>query len=266
MSKFIKDRLKTINPYIPPVKKSGINLNSNENPYTAYYNRDISISTNLYPYNILKLKEKLSGILTQPLERLNLSCGLDDGINRIIKTYCETNHDSITIIIPTFAFYKNAAQINGIHLNEIPFDKNFNFPLEKLLNLQTKVIFICNPNNPSGNYIDLKNIEILCEKYKDQAIIAVDEAYIEFMQDESLSAINLLDKFDNLIVMRTMSKAIGLAGIRVGILISNKEIIEDLNKFTLPYPLPSPTVEIALSALSDNGMINRRYNINYINF
>ena len=149
-----------------------------------------------------------------------------------------------------YAFY---VRLQQAELLECPLDGNNNFALslEKLKNSwrpNCKIIMLCNPNNPTGTLVDLEFIATLCELYRDRSLIVVDEAYIEFT--ESTSAISLINQFDNLIILRTLSKAYGLAGIRLGSMIAQASIIEAIKKITAPYTIPTTTLEIAQQALS----------------
>lgn len=229
-----------------------IQLDHNENPDPPYgYEQTL---LNRYPEpQPAKLKQKLASLYTVKPEQILITRGMDEGIDVLIKTFCRPYQDTITITPPTFGYYAIAACINANQAVEVRLNEYFLPDWSKLTNIKdTKIIFICNPNNPTGSLISIEEIKTLCSIYDERSIIAVDEAYIEFA--DIASATTLLEAYPNLVVMRTLSKAYALAGVRIGCVMAHPDIIALLNKIIPPYPIPRPCYEIALASLSPIGL------------
>lgn len=175
--------------------------------------------------------------------------GSDEGIDLLVRAFCRAGQDSVLICPPTFGMYKVSARIQGAGVIEVPLirDRGFAIDVDAVLaawNEQIKLVFVCTPNNPTGNLLDRRAVEILCEKLQGKAIVVVDEAYIEFAQIESVTS--LLGRFENLVVLRTLSKAYALAGTRCGALIAHADIVSLLARVITPYALPTQTIEAVL--------------------
>lgn len=179
--------------------------------------------------------------------------GGDEAIELIIRTFCNPT-DSVLYCPPTYGMYAVSSATFDILTKTVPLTADFNLDLPQIeANLNgTKVIFICSPNNPTGNLLARDDILALLAMTKDKAIVALDEAYIDFCLDDSFAC--ELDNFDNLIIIRTLSKAFGLAGIRCGFALANSQIISAMQKIIAPYPIPTPTAIIAANALHDDGI------------
>lgn len=222
--------------------KGSIWLDANENPWNnSPYNRYPEPQPSLLVAN-------LSQIYDVELDQILITRGSDEGIDLLVRLFCGAGKDQIMICPPTYGMYKVAATIQGAGIVEIPLNKEQDFSLnlpEILENWRSsiKLIFLCSPNNPTGNLLATSDILSLCEKVDKKSIIVVDEAYIEFSTSNSLA--KYLKDYPNLIVLRTLSKAYGLAGIRCGVTIANTEIIQLLKKIIAPYPIPKPIVNIA---------------------
>lgn len=175
--------------------------------------------------------------------------GSDEGIDLLVRAFCRAGQDSVLICPPTFGMYKVSARIQGAGVVEVPLVKDRGFAIDadavlSAWNENVKLVFVCTPNNPTGNLLDRRAIETLCERLQDRAIVVVDEAYIEFARAES--ATSLLDRFENLVVLRTLSKAYALAGTRCGALIAHADIVSLLARVITPYALPTQTIEAVL--------------------
>lgn len=181
-----------------------------------------------------------------------LTRGSDDGIDLITRLFLSAGQDACMQFSPTFSMYAFYAYLQHAQLIECPTDPRNHFK-PSLLDVKNswqkncKLIFVCNPNNPTANLIDLDFIAALCDEYKNRSIIVVDEAYIEFAQAQS--ATSLIPQFDNLIVLRTLSKAYGLANLRLGIILAQANVIQAFNKIMPPFPLSSVVIDLALRAL-----------------
>ncbi|MFM2484001.1 histidinol-phosphate transaminase [Celerinatantimonas yamalensis] len=169
--------------------------------------------------------------------------GADEAIDLLIRTYCEPGQDRVVINPPTYGMYAISAQTFGVEVVEQPVDVNFDPDYAALAKIDAKLIFICSPNNPTGNLIDLAKLEVLALAQQDKALIVVDEAYIEF--SAQASAISRLSQFDNIVILRTLSKAFALAGARCGFVLGNAAVIQCLSKVIAPYPIPTPVAKLA---------------------
>ncbi|MFD3155326.1 histidinol-phosphate transaminase [Haloimpatiens sp. FM7330] len=205
---------------------------------------------NLYPDNdAILLKKELSKYLNVSINQILVGNGSSEMIELIIKTFVDKD-ETILSFTPSFSMYKIYAQIYGANFVEVNSNDDFSLDMKKMIKkakeIFPKVIFICNPNNPTGYLIDLKDIKNLLEET--DALVVVDEAYIEFAEKSILSEI---ERYENLIVLRTLSKAFGLAGIRVGSMISNEELIDIMKKVVSPYHLNSISQYLAVKALQN---------------
>jgi len=175
--------------------------------------------------------------------------GSDEGIDLLVRTFCRAGQDSVVICPPTFGMYKVSARIQGANVIEVPLLKEQGFALDSAALLAAcsdavKLVFVCTPNNPTGNSIDRNAIEHLCEALAGRAVVVVDEAYVEFSGISSLST--TLDRYENLVILRTLSKAYALAGSRCGAVLAHSEIIDVLARVITPYALPTQTIEAVL--------------------
>jgi histidinol-phosphate aminotransferase len=218
-------------------------LDANENPYPSPYNR--------YPDPLQrKVKEKLGEIKDINPNQIFLGNGSDEPIDLIIRAFCEPNQDSILTTEPTYGMYKVCAEVNAVNVQQALLTPEFDLDLEAFPNTfdaTTKVIFLCSPNNPTGNALSRdKILEVLKRFY---GIVVIDEAYIDFTKGKSF--VQQLKKFSNLVVLQTFSKAWGLAGLRLGMCFASEDIIAILNKIKYPYNVSSRTQELALDALEN---------------
>ena len=218
-------------------------LDANENPYNNPYNR--------YPDPLQEeVKEKLSKIKGVPTECIFLGNGSDEAIDLVYRCFCEPQKDNVVAICPTYGMYKVCADINNVEYREVMLDDNFQVSAENLLSAcdkNTKAIWICSPNNPTGNNINRSEIIKVIEQF--DGLVIVDEAYIDFSREVTIS--RMLDKYPNLIVLQTLSKAWGSAAIRLGMAFASKEIISMYNKVKYPYNVNLLTQQQAMEALKD---------------
>lgn len=216
-------------------------LDANENPFENGVNR--------YPDPTQKtVKSELAKIKGVLQENILLGNGSDEVIDLIFRAFCEPNQDNIITLPPSYGMYDVSANLNCIARKEIYLKANFQPDVKKILaavDAQTKVIFLCSPNNPSGNLFDYANVKAIVEGFN--GLVLIDEAYIDFASEPSWVA--RLAKHPNLIVSQTMSKAFGMAGIRLGVCYASKEIIAVLNKIKPPYNVNELTQQKALERL-----------------
>lgn len=225
----------------------GIFLDANENPFGE---------RNRYPDpHQRELKKALSSRNNIPFENIFIGNGSDEVIDLVYRVFCEPSKDSVIICPPTYGMYEVSGNINNVNLIRIPLNDEFELNTELILSESAKCIFICSPNNPTGN--NLKNIEKILDQFN--GIVVVDEAYIDFSDSEGfISAIN---KYPNLIVMQTFSKAWAMAKARVGVAYAHKDIIALMDKTKPPYNVSGFNQQEALNALSEPEIFEERVDI-----
>jgi histidinol-phosphate aminotransferase len=183
-----------------------------------------------------------------------VGAGSDEIIDLLYRIFCRPGRDRVLITPPTFGMYRVAAQIHNIAIDEVPLDSNFQPQVEEIIKQsgpQAKLLFLCSPNNPTGNLLDRSKVARLIDQFP--GIVVIDEAYIDFSDQESY--VSLVDKAPNLVVLQTMSKSFGLAAIRLGIAIASPEIIDYLMKVKTPYNINQLTSQAALEGLEHTGRI-----------
>lgn len=221
--------------------EASVYLDANENPHREKYNR--------YPDpRQEKVKAKIGKIKGIDSKNIFLGNGSDEAIDLIIRIFCEPGVDNIVNPDPTYGMYEVCANINNVELRKVLLDEDFTLNADKLLEAtdeNSKVIFLCSPNNPSANLFNEKEVEKVLTKFK--GIVVLDEAYIDFASTESWIA--ELDKYPNLVVIQTLSKAWGLAAIRMGMAFASPEIIGLLSKVKYPYNINELAQEYALVQL-----------------
>ena len=181
-----------------------------------------------------------------------LSRGSDEAIELLMKLFCEPRKNQALTLRPSFGYYGVAARVQGVELLEQDFESDFSVNwtklYEKVQQNQVSLVFICNPNNPSGTLLSAEEILEFNNKIKEQAILVIDEAYMDFENRESM--LQFVEQYPNLVILRTLSKAFAMAGLRIGCTIANHEIIESMQSILAPYPIPRPCIEAASEALS----------------
>ncbi len=256
LDKLVRPNIKTLKPYSSAKDEytgdAKILLDANENslgsPLTKWYNRYPD------PYQ-QKLKEKLAFVKQIEANQIFIGNGSDECIDILFRTFCESGKDNIIICPPTYPMYEVSANINDVQVQNAPLLSDYQLNLahiEQLVNDQTKIIWICSPNNPTGNSLDRIDIETILNHFN--GIVVVDEAYINFSKQKSF--VQSLIDYPNLVVLQTLSKAWGLAGLRLGMCFASPQIIGYLNKVKAPYNINIVTQELALQALEEVGQVN----------
>ena len=221
--------------------KLGFFLDANENPFENGYNR--------YPDpRQLELKGIISQFKGVAVENMFLGNGSDEAIDLCYRIFCNPGKDNAVSIAPSYGMYRVAADINDVEFREIQLDAEFSFPAEQLTALcdeNTKLVFICSPNNPSGNSFPMQQMLDFIASFK--GIVVVDEAYIDFAEQDSL--LTVLPQYKNLIVLQTLSKAYGLAGLRLGLAFADAEIMSIFAKVKYPYNINIAGMERAKELL-----------------
>ncbi len=203
----------------------------------------------------MKVKEKLSGIKGISSDHIFLGNGSDECIDLLIRAFCEPGVDNIIICPPTYGMYEVSANINDVLIKKVPLTPEFQLNLEAIANNiddNTKLIFLCSPNNPTGNSLDRGDVETLLNNY--WGLVVIDEAYINFSRSKSF--IQELPEYPNLVVMQTLSKAWGLAALRLGMAFASQEIIKIFNRIKPPYNINQATQELVLQALDNVEEVN----------
>lgn len=242
-------------------------LDANEAP-----NAGAEAGRNRYPLpqprSLVETFAKLYGV---EANQIVIGRGSDEAIDLLTRTFCEAGTDEILITPPTYGMYEVAAHTQGAAVAEVPLERN---GVEWKINVagiarqvaasdfKTKIVYICSPNNPTGNAFPLAEIRAVCEAVAGRALVVVDEAYGEFAPE--FSAVPLLHEFPNVVILRTLSKAWGLAGLRCGVALAHPDLISLLHKVRAPYPLPQPVIEEASRALSSDGQKAMRDRVNQL--
>ena len=256
LDKLVRPNIKTLKPYSSAKDEytgdAKILLDANENslgsPLTKWYNRYPD------PYQ-QKLKEKLAFVKQIAANQIFIGNGSDECIDILFRTFCEPGKDNIIICPPTYPMYEVSANINDIDVQKAPLLSNYQLNvahIEQLVNPNTKIIWICSPNNPTGNSLDRIDIETILNHF--EGIVVVDEAYINFSKQKSF--VQSLIDYPNLVVLQTLSKAWGLAGLRLGMCFASPQVIGYMNKVKAPYNINIVTQELALQALEEVGQVN----------
>tara|TARA_R110002153_G_scaffold2340_4_gene11483 strand:+ start:26324 stop:27421 length:1098 start_codon:yes stop_codon:yes gene_type:complete len=271
VNKLICENLKALKPYESARRifaggdsDSETWLNANESPFandftidTAHFNRypDCQPPSVLLPY------AKYAGVQAN---QLLVSRGADEGIELLIRTFCTHGKDSILICPPTYGMYAISAETSNVAIEKAPLKADFSLDIPAIFAHQGKVnlVFICSPNNPTGTSVGKAQLKQVLEHFADSALVVVDEAYIEFDADNTWAT--ELAAYPNLVVLRTLSKAFALAGLRCGFTLANSEVIQSIMKVIAPYPIADPVAQIAAQALSQNGLKQMAEQVEYL--
>lgn len=220
----------------------GIFLDANESPYDNGYNR--------YPDPHQKvLKAQVAAIKGVAAENIFIGNGSDEAIDLVFRVFCEPRKDNVVAIAPSYGMYKVAAAINDVELCEVQLGEEFSLPVDSLLaatDEDTKALFLCSPNNPTGNSFPREEIMRLVEEFS--GMVVVDEAYIDFAEAESL--VGEIANHSNLIILQTMSKARAMAGLRVGLALADKRVVELMSQVKYPYNINVATMSIVSGLLA----------------
>jgi len=220
----------------------GIFLDANENPYQSGYNRYPS------PSRKDKVRARIAELKGVKAENLFIGNGSDECIDLCYRVFCEPRIDNAIAIAPSYGMYGVCADINDVEFRTVPLGKDFSLPVEELLKAadsHSKLMFICSPNNPSANAYEPEQLLQLVERF--EGMVVVDEAYIDFSGKGSLK--DYIDKHPNLIVLQTLSKAYGLAGLRMGLAIADKKVVSIFKQVKYPYNIGADTIAIAEKCL-----------------
>src|ERR1700744_1264052 len=253
----LRENIKNLTPYSSARDEfkgeASVYLDANENafgsPLDEPYNR--------YPDPLqYKVKKRLSEIKGVPVRNIFLGNGSDEAIDILFRSFCNPGVDNVIIVPPTYVMYEVSANINDVEARKVNLTEEYQLNLEGIaeaIDGHTKMIFICSPNNPTGNSINRDDIETLLANFS--GLVVIDEAYINFSRQKTF--IQELTEYANLVVLQTLSKAWGLAGLRIGMAFASEEIIEVMNKVKPPYNINEASQELALKALENVDQVNK---------
>ena len=256
LERLIRNNIRDLKPYSSARDEfrgeARVFLDANENslgsPLTMWYNR--------YPDPLQwRLKKALAGIKGVGEENIFLGNGSDECIDLLFRAFCNPGKDNIIINPPTYGMYEVSAHINDIEVRRAMLLDDFQLDLvhlENLVDKQTRIIWICSPNNPTGNSINREDIEIILNNF--DGLVVIDEAYINFARHRSF--LQQLGDYPNLVILQTLSKAWGLAGLRVGMAFASRDIVEVLNRIKPPYNIGQATQDLTLKALEETDQVN----------
>jgi histidinol-phosphate aminotransferase len=250
----VRENIRNLTPYSSARDEfsgsTGIFLDANESPYGRY---------NRYPDPIQSiLIQQIAKVKKLDPDSVIIGNGSDELIDLSLRIFCEPLLDKVMILTPTYGMYEVCAAIHNTPMIKIPLTEDFQIPVDVLKPIfsdkNLKIIFICSPNNPTGNLMNLEDIDYILHNF--EGMVVIDEAYIDFCGHPSFA--EKINTYRNLIVLQTMSKAWGLAGLRIGIGIMHPETISYYRKIKPPYNISSPNAEIALSALENTDLFDNR--------
>jgi histidinol-phosphate aminotransferase len=256
LNKILRDNIKKLTPYSSARDEfkgeASVFLDANENgngsPLPENYNR--------YPDPLQwAVKQKLSKIKGVPAQNIFLGNGSDEAIDILFRAFCRPGIDNVIIPSPTYGMYEVSANINEVEIRKVNLTPDFQLNVETIseaIDEKTKLIFICSPNNPTANSFDREDIEVILNNF--EGLVVIDEAYINFSKQKTF--INELTEYPNLVVLQTLSKAWGLAGLRVGMAFASEQIIDIFNKVKPPYNINAVSQKLALEALENIERVN----------
>jgi histidinol-phosphate aminotransferase/imidazoleglycerol-phosphate dehydratase/histidinol-phosphatase len=263
LENIVRPDLRTLAAYSSARTEAGdaaisIAIDANESPWPAFGAQAAHYGVNRYPEpQPALLRARLASVYGVKPEQLLIGRGSDEAIDLLLRLTCRAGQDEIIVCPPTYGMYKVSADVQGAKTIKVPLAKDWQLDVAAIIKactINTKLIFIPSPHAPMGHLMKREDILALCKARKEQSLIIVDEAYVEFTAAPEGMLTELAD-YPNLVVMRTLSKAHGLAGERIGVAIGMPELIAHLQKIQAPYPLTKSSIALALSALSPNGLI-----------
>ncbi|WP_164109139.1 MULTISPECIES: histidinol-phosphate transaminase [Sphingobacterium] len=256
LDNLLRDNIKKLVPYSSARDEfkgeASVLLDANENafgsPLDHHYNR--------YPDPLQhQVKERLAQIKGVPVDHIFLGNGSDEAIDILYRAFCKPGVDNVILVPPTYGMYEVSANINDVQIRKVNLTEEYQLDLNGIaeaLDMHTKMIFICSPNNPTGNSINRKDMETILTHFK--GLVVIDEAYINFSKQRSFT--QELAEYPNLVILQTLSKAWGLAALRLGMAFASKEIIQVFNKIKPPYNINQATQDLVLKALENVDMVN----------
>lgn len=256
-----RENVRNLTPYQSARRLGGngdVWLNANEYPTPVAFQltaQTLNRYPECQPQQVIERYAQYAGV--KP-EQVLVSRGADEGIELLIRAFCEPGKDAVLYCPPTYGMYSVSAETFAVECRTVQAVDGWQLDLPAIADKLdgVKVVFVCSPNNPTGQLINPQDIRVLLEMTRGKAIVVADEAYIEFCPQATLAS--WLDEYPNLVVLRTLSKAFALAGLRCGFTLANEDVIGLLLKVIAPYPLSTPVADIAAQALSPQGIVAMR--------
>ena len=256
LQNILRENIKNLAPYSSARDEfkgeASVYLDANENSFGS----PLAVNYNRYPDPLqFKVKEKLSEIKGVPPRNIFLGNGSDEAIDILFRAFCRPGIDNVITVPPTYGMYEVSANINDVEVRKIKLTPDYQLDMEGIaetIDDNTRIIFICSPNNPTGNSINRTDIETILANFN--GLVVIDEAYINYSRQKTF--IQELTEYANLVVLHTLSKAWGLAGLRLGMAFASEEIIEVFNKVKPPYNVNEASQQLALEALQNVEQIN----------
>jgi histidinol-phosphate aminotransferase len=253
----LRENIKNLTPYSSARDEfqgeASVYLDANENAFGSPLDEQYNRYPDPLQYNV---KKRLSEIKGVPIRNIFLGNGSDEAIDILFRSFCNPGVDNVIIVPPTYGMYQVSANINDVEARKVHLTADYQLNLEGIaeaIDDRTKMIFICSPNNPTGNSIDRADVETLLANFN--GIVVVDEAYINYSRQKTF--IQELTEYGNLVVLQTLSKAWGLAGLRLGMAFASEEIIEVMNRVKPPYNINEATQQLVLKALQNVEQVNQ---------
>ncbi|HHQ13751.1 MAG TPA: histidinol-phosphate transaminase [Chromatiales bacterium] len=260
-----RPELRELRPYRAASFADGLaRLNANETPWRPAGDRSAN-GLNHYPdVRPLRLTAELAALYGLASERVLVTRGSSEAIDLLVRALCREGRDEVMICPPTFGMYAVYAQLQGAGVISVPLDRDQGYQpdldaISQAWTARCKLLFLCSPNNPTGNLIDDRLIETLCDSLDGKAIVVWDGAYLEFAGHDASR--QLLERHDNLVVLRTLSKAWGLAGTRCGALLGTAEVVSMVGRLLPPYSFPTPCADAVSAALESSNRATARQHV-----
>lgn len=261
IQRLARKTVQALTPYLSARRIGGrgdVWLNANEAPDCSEYQFESSALHRYPAFQPSQMIEAYADYAQVEETQVLTTRGADESIEILIRTFCEPASDSILICPPTYGMYAISAETCGVNVQDVPLQANFDVDYDAVIKKvlasdgHIKIVFLCAPNNPTGNMLDKVKLIQLLQQTAGKALIVADEAYIEFCPH--LSQADLIEQHENLVITRTLSKAFALASIRCGFTLAQDSVIEMMSKVIAPYPVPEPVAQIAVQALSKKGL------------
>ena len=268
INQLVRKNVQKLTPYQSARRIGGngdVWLNANEYPVAPNFQlteQNLNRYPEAQPEQVINRYAQYAGVTP---EQVIVSRGADEAIELLMRAFCELETDTVLYCPPTYGMYQVSAETLGIKTKTVPTKSNWQLDLDRIKqNLDNvKLIYVCSPNNPTGNLIDQDDIKTLLKLAENRALVIIDEAYIEFSPNSTV--VSWLANYPHLVILRTLSKAFALAGLRCGFTLANKPVIDALQKVIAPYPLATPVADIATQALSKDGINTMKLHVTNLN-
>ncbi|OCG04054.1 histidinol-phosphate transaminase [Gilliamella apis] len=268
INQLVRKNVQKLTPYQSARRIGGngdVWLNANEYPVAPNFQlteQNLNRYPEAQPEQVINCYAQYAGVTP---EQVIVSRGADEAIELLMRAFCEPETDTVLYCPPTYGMYQVSAETLGIKTKTVPTKSNWQLDLDGIKqNLDNvKLIYVCSPNNPTGNLIDQDDIKTLLKLAENRALVIIDEAYIEFSPNSTV--VSWLVNYPHLVILRTLSKAFALAGLRCGFTLANKPVIDALQKVIAPYPLATPVADIATQALSKDGINTMKLHVTNLN-